>query len=339
LAVIRTDYFLFFEEAMMDENAVGKPMAIKRRKRLLNSKVVDIVYDDLHKMYMTDCRLRGISEITIKGYEFAYTYFKKYAGDNLLCSDITQDVLNSYVLHLKGWLKAETVNSYQFKISPVIKFGMSKGYIKDTIEFTRLVEQEHIKEIYSQAELKRMLKRPENPSFAEYRNWVIVNFLLASGIRAKELRELLIKDVDLTAGYIALSHTKNRKARMIPIPSTLHSILIEYMSIRKGTSDETLFCNVFGEPLCRTTLQYCVIKHCKKCEVKKHSLHLFRHTFITLSVRKGMSPILLRRITGHSNYKILDNYYQHNVTELVNVVDEFNPLEDFRPKKKAINMK
>lgn len=96
----------------MQENTVGKPMVTKRRKRLLDCKVAGIPYDDLHKMYMTDCRLRGISEITIKGYEFAYIYFKKFAGDNLNCSDITQDLINGYVLYLKGWLKAETVNSY-----------------------------------------------------------------------------------------------------------------------------------------------------------------------------------------------------------------------------------
>lgn len=125
----------------MQENTVGRPLSTKRRKRLLDSKVIDISYDDLHKMYMTDCILRNISEITIKGYDFAYTYFKKYAGEDLMASDITQDLINGYVLYLKGWLKAETVNSYQFKVSPVIKYGMSKGYIKDTIEFTRLAEQ------------------------------------------------------------------------------------------------------------------------------------------------------------------------------------------------------
>lgn len=216
---------------------------------------------------------------------------------------------------------------------------MKKGYIKDAIEFTRLAEQEHIKEIYTNDELKMMLKRPENPTFAEYRNWVLVNFLLATGIRAKELRELLNKDLDLVNSYVSLIHTKNRKPRMIPIPSTLHAILIEYVRIRGGADEETLFTNVFGEPLARVTLQYCIIKYCKKCDVKKHSLHLFRHTFITLSVRKGMSPILLRRITGHSNFRILDNYYQHNITELVNIVDDFNPLEDFRPKQKSIQMR
>jgi integrase/recombinase XerD len=165
---------------MIDGKTTKGPLAVKRRKRLLDSKVMDISYDDLHQMYMTDCRLRGIAEVTIKGYEFAYTYFKKHVDEELKCSDITQDIINGYVLHLKDRLKVQTVNSYQFKISPVIKFGMKKGYIKDTIEFTRLAEQEHIKEIYTHEELKRMLKRPESPTFAEYRNWVLVNFLLAT---------------------------------------------------------------------------------------------------------------------------------------------------------------
>jgi integrase/recombinase XerD len=47
-----------------------------------------------------------------------------------------------------------------------------------------------------------------------------------------------------------------------------------------------------------------------------------------------MSPILLKRITGHSNFKILENYYNCNPTDLVNVVDEYNPLEDFKKKEK-----
>lgn len=333
-------HFFDLEVAFPMEKFENGPTQVNTRKRknLLESKMVDIPYEELFKMYVTDCRLRGIAEVTIKGYDFAHTYFKRHVGDNLKCSDITQDLINGYILHLKDRLKPESVNSYQFKISPVIRYGMSKGYIKDSIEFTHLKEQEHIKDIYTEAELKKILKRPENPTFAEYRNWVLCNFLLATGIRAKELRELLIRDVNLPEGYISLSHTKNRKPRMIPIPSTLHAIMIEYLQIRGGSEVETLFTNVFGEPLCRATLQYCIIKHCKRVGVKKHSLHLFRHTFITMSVRKGMSPVLLRRITGHSNYKVLDKYYQHNVTDLVNVVDTFNPLEDFKPRSKKISM-
>ncbi len=326
-------YFFIFKEVFPVKNGIKEP-TVKRRKNLLVSKVTDIPYNDLYLLYVNECRLKNLSEITIKGYSFAHKYFLQYAGKNLKCSDVTQDLINSYILNLKDRLKPQTVNSYIFKISPVVKYGIQRGYIKDNITFTHLVEQEHIKEIYTNEELKKLLIRPQGNSFAQYRTWVIINFLLATGIRALELRNLLIGDIDLKNGIVTLQHTKNRKARIIPIPSSLSNILFEYLRIRNGAKSDVLFCNIYGEPLPRTTLQLSVAKYCKKRGVEKHSLHLFRHTFITLSVRKGMSPILLKRITGHSNFKILDNYYSFNPTDLVNVVDEYNPLEDFKAKKK-----
>lgn len=67
--------------------------------------------------------------------------------------------MNEYVLYLKDRLgKPQTVNSYQFKVYPIIKFGIHRGYIKDNITFTHLVEQEHIKEIYTKEELEIMLE-------------------------------------------------------------------------------------------------------------------------------------------------------------------------------------
>lgn len=326
-------YFFILEVSFPVEKTKSEP-TMKRRKNLLASKVLDIPYHDLYLLYEKECRLKNLSDTTIRGYFFADKYFMQFAGDNLKCSEVTQDLINGYILYLKDKLKPQTVNSYIFKVSPVVKYGISRGYIKDSITFTHLVEQEHIKDIYTTEELEKLLQKPEVESFAQYRTWVIINLLLATGIRALELRDLQINDIDLINGVITLQHTKNRKARIIPIPSSLNIILSEYLRIRNGAKDDTLFCNIYGEPLCRTTLQIGVTKYCKKRGVNKHSLHLFRHTFITLSVRKGMSPILLKRITGHSNFKILDNYYNFNPTDLVNVVDAYNPLEDFKAKEK-----
>lgn len=307
---------------------------IKRRKNLQLCKVKDISYQSLYDLYEKECKLKNLSATTIKGYWFANKYFLQFAGDDLKCNDVTQDLINNYILTLKDRVKPETVNSYVFKISPIVKYGIEKGYIKDEITFTHVITQEHIKVIYSTNELETLLKPPITDNFNEYRCWVIIHVLLATGIRATELRELLIKDVNLKQGVLTLNHTKNRKARIIPIPTSLNLVLDSYIKVREGTPEETLFCNIYGEPLCRTTLQCSITKYCKKREVNKYSLHLFRHTFITLSVKKGMSPLLLKRITGHSDFKILNNYYQYDPTDLVNVVDTFNPLEDFKAKKK-----
>lgn len=326
-------YFLFLEVLFPMEKQKSEP-TVRRRKNLLECKVTDIAYDDLFRLYVQECRLKNLADVTIKGYEFAHKYFTKWAGRELHCSDITQDLINEYVLYLKDKLKPETVNSYQFKVSPVVKYGIRRGYIKDNILFVHLIEQEHIKEIYTNEELETLLKRPETNNFAEYRSWVIVNLLLATGIRAKELRTLLICDVDMQGGIIHLRHTKNRKPRIVPIPNSLSIVLTEYLHFRNGAKEEPLFCNIYGEELPRTTLQISITKYCKRRGVQKHSLHLFRHTFITLSVRSGMSPILLQRITGHQTMKMLNNYYQFNPADLVNVVDAYNPLERFTSKRK-----
>lgn len=152
--------YYYFLEVFIQVEKVKREPTIKRRKNLFSSNVVDISYDDLYFLYENDCKLRNISDITIKGYDFAHKKFKSFTGDNLQCEDITQDLINEYILYLKDNLKPQTVNSYIFKISPVIKFGIRRGYIKDTIEFTHLVEQEHFKEIYTTEELELLLKKP-----------------------------------------------------------------------------------------------------------------------------------------------------------------------------------
>jgi integrase/recombinase XerD len=328
-----TIYFIIFKEAFPMENLQGRT-TIKRRKNLQLCKVEDISYQSLYDLYEKECKLKNLSETTIKGYWFANKYFLQFAGTDLKCCEVTQDLINSYILSLKERLKPQTVNSYVFKVSPIVKYGISRGYIKDNIEFTHVIEQDYIKEIYTKEELETLLKQPMTDSFNEYRSWAIVNVLLATGIRALELREMQVKDVNLEQGIITLNHTKNRKARVIPIPTSLKLILDSYLRIRNATPEETVFCNIYGEPLNRTTLQCSIIKYCKNRGVKKHSLHLFRHTFITLSVQKGMSPLLLKRITGHADFKMLNKYYQYNPVDLVNIVDEFNPLEQFKAKSK-----
>lgn len=295
----------------------------------------DIRYSDLVSLYRKDCEKRNIAEVTIKGYENACRYFIKAIETDLYCNEITQAIIDNFVLALnKTGLKPTTVNSYQFKISPVIHFGIEKGYIKETIVFNRVIEQEEIKEIYTIDELEKLLKRPKTKSFSLYRTWVIINTLVGTGIRSKELRELKIKNVDLKNQIIILDHTKNREGRLLPVSSSLYLVLQEYLDIRNGKMGEPLFCNIFGEPLARTTLQDSVRKYCKTRGVNKTSVHLFRHTFITMSVRKGVPPLVLKRITGHKTMKMLDHYYSFDISDIVNIVDDISPLEDIKIKSK-----
>lgn len=79
--------------------------------------------------------------------------------------------------------------------------------------------------------------------------------------------------------------------------------------VRNGAGEDYLFCSIYGDMMGRVTLQSSVARYNKSRGVEKTSIHLFRHTFITLEVREGIAPLVLRRITGHKSLKALDGYY------------------------------
>lgn len=319
------------KEPTVETTIVFEEVKRRRRKAPVTEQVkTQISFKSLFELYVRECQKKGLAEETISGYKNAIRYFLDFTGYELLCCDVTQDLINEYYLYLQEHYKPQTVNSYAFKVAPTVFYGIKKGYIKEGIEFTHCKEQLEIKDIYSQQELEILLKRPKENDFCEIRAWTIINLFLATGIRAKELRYLKVGDVNLQNSYIVLNATKNKEARILPMPTTLYNIITEWIQLRDATKDDWLFCNIYGEQLQRSVLQNLVKRYSLKRGVKKYGLHLYRHTFITLSVRNGMDSIMLKRITGHKSMKMLERYYACNPTDLVNVIDEYNPLENYK---------
>lgn len=202
---------------------------VPRRRRRIDSQVSkgNIPYQKLLGIHLRQCCIKKLATVTIDGYRTASLYFLDFAGNDLTCGDITQDLINEYCLHLQSVYKPQTVTSHMFKVSPAFLFGIEQGYIPCNIQFTHVVEQESIKDIYTTEALNALLQRSKNPDFCDFRAWIIINTFLTTGIRASELRALRVRDVTLNTGYITLNQAKNREARFIPIPTTLRMKLEE----------------------------------------------------------------------------------------------------------------
>lgn len=226
-------------------------------KRMTMSKGSDKTFTELHEAYIKKCKVNNLSEYTVNFYKVSVRTFGKFVDiDQLKANEIDRELIDDYILHLKETgVKDVTINTYIHGISPAIKYGMELGIIRK-FGFKEIRTTEEIKETYTKQELEILLKKPSMDSFSEYRNWVIINFLLGTGVRALELRSIRIKDNDLSSGILLVTRTKNRKPRYIPISKTLNNILVEYLEYRKANEPEDyLFCNQFGELLPRTTLQ------------------------------------------------------------------------------------
>ena len=142
---------------------------------------------------------------------------------------------------------------------------------------------EVIKDPYTDKEIELLLKKPniKKCNFAEYRNWVLVNYLISTGNRIQTVINIKICDVDFENTLITLRHTKNRKQQIIPMSSSLNSISVEYLEYRNGSSDNWLFCSTYGQKLNTNSIYQAIKKHNIKHGVTKTSPHLFRHLLKT----------------------------------------------------------
>ncbi len=317
-----------------------------RGKRLFKQKNnKSLLYETLFEQFYNSAVIKGRAEDTLKTYKHHNKYFIDFlcykTGTNKpTCEIITIDTIEEYIKYLKeikGVANNITINSYMQNISPVIKYGFKMGYIYSDFKFPYLKVQETFKEIYTEEELQVLLQKPNKNNFVEIRDWAIVWTLASTGIRARELRNLQVKSIDMLNRCIAVNKTKNKRARYVPISTSLCDVLEEYLLIREGGGEEFLFPTVFNTQLERSTLQKQIKKYCNERGINKCSLHLFRHTFITNSVNANVSPLILKRVTGHSTLHELNKYYNARLNDVVSIIDDIAPK--INRKKKYFNKK
>ena len=90
-----------------------------------------------------------------------------------------------------------------------------------------------IKNCYTTAELARLLHKPSIDNFTEYRNWVVINFLLSTGARLGSIVEIKLKDIDTDENYIILNKIKNKKCDVVSKNPYIGIKSVEFTTISK----------------------------------------------------------------------------------------------------------
>ena len=206
-------------------------------------------------------------------------------------------------------------------------------------ELPPIKDKETVKEAYTDEELAVLLKRPnKNCTFCEFRNWVIVSFLMNCGCRASSVRNIQNQDVDLDTRQVIFRHNKNGKIQAVPLCSQMVSILREYMPIRGGKPDDYLFCDQYGGMLSMNALRLAVARHNQSRGVEKTSTHLYRHTFARkYLVDCGGDAFMLQKLLGHSTLKMTKHYCAIYDADIAKNFDNFSPLAQISQPKEKIH--
>ena len=99
-------------------------------RKLQLSKNKTITFEQGCNMYLDNCRQRKLREGTINHYRQSYTQFYKYFNPQMPITDMTQDVYNQFVIHLRETLHNDvSINAYLRDLITPLHFLMKKRKI------------------------------------------------------------------------------------------------------------------------------------------------------------------------------------------------------------------
>lgn len=283
--------------------------------------------------------IKNLSPATINFYSRKIQPFFSFIGDtNQPLESLTEMTVDNYILHLKsGKINDTTINIHLRSVRAFLYWCMERGYL-ESFSVRMIRADTPVKEPYSPAELNLLLKKPDmtHCSFSEYRNWVMVNFLLGTGCRVSTLVNLHIKDIDLAAGTAKFRHMKARNAQIVPLSRNLVKVLEEYLIYRDGDLEGFLFVSSYGDGMSVSTVENAIRRYNHSRGVDKTSIHLFRHTYAKLYIQAGGDPFRLQRLLGHSDLTMTRRYVALYADDLKANYDSLNPLEQMRNKSHPV---
>ncbi|WP_337362619.1 tyrosine-type recombinase/integrase, partial [Vescimonas sp.] len=218
--------------------------------------------DETFADFLLSRRAKGLAEKTLESYSSQWKAVARHLDTGTDIAALQKADLDDMIVSMReAGLSPNSINSYMRVLKSFFSWCNEQGLTRLNVPLYKA--EETVKETYSDAELTALLKKPDirKTTFAEYRDWVIINFLLNCGSRAATVRAIQIRDVDLDGGVVFYRHTKNRKAQVIPLCSPMIAILREYGRYRGGESTDYLFCTETGTQLTESGLRQSIARY------------------------------------------------------------------------------
>ncbi len=297
--------------------------------------VLDGEVDDFLS-YMADGRLA--SDQTIRAYRSDLEHFESFLREEDLDSveEIDADVMHRYFSSLQdGGYKNSTLMRKLASIRSFFDMLVNNG---DRLErnpthkmnYPSLTDR--LPEYLSEEEMETLLNAPDCTTLTGKRNRVILELIYSTGMRAGELHQLDIEDLD-RVGRTVRVQGKGNKERVVPIGTEAIDVIQSYLRawkregrVRSGTSGP-LICNKFGERLSTRSIRRAVSREAEKAGLSDDvSPHTLRHTFATHMLQNGADLRTLQEMLGHENLHTTEIYTHITDGKLKESYDQSNPL-------------
>jgi len=158
------------------------------------------------------------------------------------------------------------------------------------------------------------------------RNYVMMQLMLAVGLRCAETLNLRIQDVDLISGKLRVDQGKGSKDRILWLNPEMIALLTLWRERRekRGIVSEWYFTTLKGEHLDSRYLRAMLKRYKLRAGiVRKCSPHTLRHTFATNLLKATGNIEIVRKALGHADISTTGVYLHTTDVEMEKALKGF----------------
>lgn len=245
-------------------------------------------------------------------------FFLEFLSEN----DVTpleadERIIQEYVDHLHDLKRSPTTISRNLaSVRCFYKFLIFRGLLDTNpakgIKLEKAVKK--LPQVLSGEDIEHLLAQPDITEPKGCRDKAMLELLYATGIRASELINLNIKDVNLRSGVLYCRGSKG--VRPIPMYPAAVVAVSDYIYRMRGLivgpeSGNALFVNLNGGRLTRQGFWKIVKGYATEAGIKKEiTPHTLRHSFALHLLENGASVKDIQTMMGHADISSTQVYVQ-----------------------------
>jgi integrase/recombinase XerD len=205
--------------------------------------------------------------------------------------------------------------------------GHDRAHVLQQLE--RPKPERSLPKVLNRAHVNQLIAAPDPASPLFSRDVAVLELLYASGLRASELCDLKLRDVNLAVGCVRVLG-KGSKERVVPMGRAAVEAVTRYLNEDRPkfqhAPSERLFLSRTGKPLERMGLWKVVEKYGRRSGLLKSiSPHTLRHCFASHLLGGGADLRVVQELLGHSDINTTQIYTHVDHSRLKAVHGKFHP--------------
>lgn len=294
-------------------------------------------YFNVFKHYLET--IKNYSEHTVTSYLKDLEDFNNFILSEELAPNLTKATRPRLARHYLSYLEengyskksiARKISSLRTFYNYLVSEEIIDTNIFEDLEVPKIPKK--LPRVLTDNEVNHLFKAIDQNTLLGLRNYLILEMLFSCGLRASELTNIEIKDLQLNRKQI-LIHGKGAKDRFVPIHDNLYDQITNYLTnvrpkliTKSEDNNEKFLLNYRGENLTVRGLQVILNKILDDAnETFNLTPHMLRHSFATTLLNHGADLRVVQELLGHEHLKSTQIYTEVSTKTLKEKYNKLHP--------------